>query len=259
MLTINYTDGTKDVYYVIEKPNGTYGLEYYLLPDGTYGIKAGTTRYLENIVIPAQYNGKNVTRILDGAFENCLNLQKVVLPETINKIDARAFYGCEELQTINLPDTITSIGEYAFYNCQKLSIELVIPSGVTTIETYTFYGCSSVKSVVIPETVKKIRLHAFERSGLKNADIKGNTNWNVVAVNTYFRKRCNDHGGYYEKSNGDPTMQTWKNDNWKKINLSRPSYAAEYLVGANLVIQYDSDNDKCAYGYYSYNATISRD
>ncbi len=52
---------------------GTEGLEYFPLPDGSYGVKAGSALYLEEIVIPESYCGKPVTRILPNAFEGAFN------------------------------------------------------------------------------------------------------------------------------------------------------------------------------------------
>ena len=37
---------------------GTEGLDFYPLPDGTYGVSKGKTGYLEDIVVPKTYNQK---------------------------------------------------------------------------------------------------------------------------------------------------------------------------------------------------------
>lgn len=44
---------------------GTEGLEFYPLPDGTYGVSKGKTGYLEDIVVPKTYNQKAVTAVID--------------------------------------------------------------------------------------------------------------------------------------------------------------------------------------------------
>ena len=36
-------------------------LDFYPLPDGTYGVKVGKSLYLEEITIPARYNGKSAS------------------------------------------------------------------------------------------------------------------------------------------------------------------------------------------------------
>ena len=89
--TITFTDGTTTTFEIVNAPTepqeGTEGLDFYPLADGTYGAKAN--RYLAYIAIPATYKGKPVTQILPGAFQQSY------------------------IQAITIPDTVTSIGENA--------------------------------------------------------------------------------------------------------------------------------------------------
>jgi hypothetical protein len=109
------------------------GLDFYLLPDGTYAVSAGKAIYLEEIVIPATYKGKNVTCIglpqdadfdvgeLNGilGFACAPYLKKITLPETITRIGEDAFLRCEKLEEINIPASVKSIGN-AFAGCEQL-------------------------------------------------------------------------------------------------------------------------------------------
>ena len=61
------------------------GLDFYPLPDGTYGVKAGNSLYLDTITIPQKFNGKSITKILPNAFENATNLKNITLPETVTE------------------------------------------------------------------------------------------------------------------------------------------------------------------------------
>ena len=49
--------------------------------DNTYAVGGGTTMYLEEIVIPETYNGKEVSTISLKAFENFANLKKITIPQ----------------------------------------------------------------------------------------------------------------------------------------------------------------------------------
>ncbi len=80
---ITYTDGSVKNIGALVQNEGTEGLEYYPLPDGTYGVMAGTTKYLEEITIPATYNGKPVTKILPEAFSSATNLKKSFFPTVL--------------------------------------------------------------------------------------------------------------------------------------------------------------------------------
>lgn len=53
-------------------------------------------------------------------------VEKVILPSTINSIPSKCFYNCSELQVLNMPRSITSIGEDAFYNCND-ELKIITP------------------------------------------------------------------------------------------------------------------------------------
>ena len=120
------------------------GLAFYPLPDGTYGVKMGYTEYLEEIIIPAKYKGKAVTKILDGAFREHEYLKSISLPESITEIGELAFYGCENLSSITIPSNVTVIGSDAFAGCVSIT-SLYIPKSVTTIGMSAFDGIGVVE------------------------------------------------------------------------------------------------------------------
>ena len=70
-----------------------------------------------------------ITVIGEEAFYNCDQLTKVILPDTVIRIDDYAFLSCEDLEYIYLPDNLISIGYEAFYLCDKLSY-CRVPDGV---------------------------------------------------------------------------------------------------------------------------------
>ena len=165
---------------IYEKAQGTEGLAYYPLPDGTYGVKAGTTLYLSHVEIPTTYNGKAVTQILSDAFTGAVNLTSISIPDSITTICDSAFYGCTGLTSITIPDSVTNIGEWAFYGCSSLT-SLVIPKGVTSIDAYTFYGCSGLTSITIPDSVVFIDTEAFYGSPLNSITYEGTMEqWKAV-------------------------------------------------------------------------------
>lgn len=145
-LVITYSDGTSENLGKIvgedgkngesmSDPENPQGLDFFPLPDGTWSVSAGKALYLEEIVIPATYQGKAVTCIglpqgLDNSateegncgtgFMHAFNLKKIVLPDSITYIGVQAFNGCEKLTEITLPAALTGIGEDAFNNCGAL-------------------------------------------------------------------------------------------------------------------------------------------
>lgn len=142
------------------KPEGTEGLAYYLLPDGTYGVMAGTALYVSEVVIPATYNGKAVTQILHNAFANAPNLTSVTLPESITVVGDAAFSNCAKLAAVNIPNSVKTIGTEAFKGCKKLT-SVTIGNGVTQMGDRVFYECTGLMSLSIPDSVTSIGRHAF--------------------------------------------------------------------------------------------------
>ena len=104
-----------------EQEIGTEVLDFYPLPDGTYGVKCGKAQYLSEIVIPSTYNGKAVTSILPEGFAYCVNLTSITIPNSVTSIGDYAFYRCSSLTSVTIGNGVTSIGGYAFEYCSSLT------------------------------------------------------------------------------------------------------------------------------------------
>jgi hypothetical protein len=132
--------------------------------DGTYSVVAKDSTNMPNeVYIPLTYNGRGVTALGYKAFNNCYNITKIVLPESIKTIGSTAFQNCEALTEVNIPSGVTEIGDYTFFNCKALTT-VTIPSGVTSIGELAFANCSAMTSIVIPASVTTIGMQAFFNS-----------------------------------------------------------------------------------------------
>lgn len=100
------------------------------------------------------------TTIGDRAFEACLRLREIIIPETVKTIGKDAFSSCENLLCINLPEGLRSISAGLFAGCINLR-NLVIPEGVRTVGPWVVAGCNSLKYISIPSTVEEIDFRAF--------------------------------------------------------------------------------------------------
>lgn len=150
-----------------------------------------------SVIIPSKIGGVDIKCIGGHAFDNCNNISKVTLPDSITSIGNSAFDECDKLTSINIPNQVTSIGDYAFSSCYNLTgitiptsvknigegafdgcnklTNMTIPEGVTSIGDWTFRGCSSLTSITLPDSITSIGDSAFDScDNLTNITIPNN-------------------------------------------------------------------------------------
>ena len=106
-----------------------------------------------------------------GAFEDCINLTEIMLPETMERIPGNMFEGCTSLVEITCPKNLKSIGPGAFRGCSSLSkIELsdklesigYAPAGPGGDGAEAFKDCVSLQEIELPDSLKVIGTSSFE-------------------------------------------------------------------------------------------------
>lgn len=105
---------------------------------------------------------QNVLEIEQGAFESCLNLEKVKLPIGIKEIKENTFLNCKELSSLNIPVNVTIIKHNAFESCCLIT-EIKFPNSLETIEKKAFFNCFNLKRINIPANLTDISFFAFEK------------------------------------------------------------------------------------------------
>ena len=110
---------------------------------------------LETVVLP-----EYLSDLPGYMFRECA-IQSICLPEMCRSIGEFAFYGCTELQDVIWPEELRRIGESAFESCPALET-IVFPDQLEIIEEFAFCGCESLVECVVPESVRYIADSAFE-------------------------------------------------------------------------------------------------
>ncbi len=113
--------------------------------------------YRKEYIIP-----QNVSEIEQGAFESCLNLEKVELPIGIKEIKKSTFLNCKELINVNIPVSVTIIKDNAFEGCCQIT-EIKLPNSLKMVEEKAFFNCINLKNINIPANLTNISFFAFER------------------------------------------------------------------------------------------------
>lgn len=150
---------------------------------------------VRNVTVPQSLYGVPVKAIGASAFMECISLEEITLPESIERIGTNAFTN-NKITEIFIPKNVSYIEDAAFYLCHKLknikvdeqnrnykSVDGVlfskdgkllhsypsekevalytVPDGVEIIEKYAFNRCKYLEKVVLSESVTEIRENAF--------------------------------------------------------------------------------------------------
>lgn len=110
---------------------------------------------IKNYIVP-----KNVTEINFGAFQNCLELERVTLHDNIEHIAPTTFKNCTSLKYISIPPKIEVLGFKMFENCRDLE-DIQLNAGLKVITNQAFESCNSLKEITIPNSVEQIYAEAF--------------------------------------------------------------------------------------------------
>ncbi|MCI6619635.1 MAG: BspA family leucine-rich repeat surface protein [Prevotella sp.] len=125
--------------------------------------------------------------IQDGqAFRNCVNLERIALPEGCNVYGYLTFHTCKKLQVIRCKNiTFYKDMNSMFYGCSSLTsldVSNWNTQSVTNMNN-TFYGCSSLTSLDVSgwntQSVTNMNGMFYGCSSLTSLDVSG---WNTQSV-----------------------------------------------------------------------------
>lgn len=140
-----------------------------------------------------------------GAFENCINLDSVVIKSTTTEIPQNTFSGCCKIESLEIPNTVAKIGSNAFLGCAGLK-KLSLGSNLTTIGDNAFDGCDSLMEI-----------------NLKNPNPPTyNTNF---SSKLYIKTKVNVPRGYLEKYQ---ETEPWRNF-WNTSELNDLFFEEDYI------------------------------
>ena len=142
------------------------GIEYVILSEDPNEVAVGESVSFGGTTanIPATVmNGATpytVTALADYGLQDKSSLTSVTLPETVKKIGGHALRGTG-ITSMLIPNSVDTIEAFAFYGCTALtSVEL--GNGVKFMGSYTFEACSNLQTVKIGTGMIKMNYSVFK-------------------------------------------------------------------------------------------------
>lgn len=126
-----------------------------------------------------------IEKIGEDAFRDCTSLEVINLPDSVTEIGDNAFRGCHKLYGVTFPKSLKKIGEYAFFQCNGLSY-LSLPD-LTTLGKGAFEACRGIHTVTLPDTLSVVPEYAF--TGCKNLTCV-TLGKNTEGIDKYAFKEC---------------------------------------------------------------------
>lgn len=141
-----------------------------------------------------------------------------------------AFNQCVNLKGITIPDSVTYIGAIAFKNTGLSSI--TIPHSVTSIEYAAFQNCENLKSVTIPADVEYIGLYAFgyfyDEISEKMVKVDGFTIYGYTGSDA--ERYANENGFKFVSLSADPTQKLGDVNGDGSISIDDATAVQKYLA-----------------------------
>ena len=220
----------------------TDGYFTYSVEKGAATIKSCDPAASGKIIVPAEVDGYPVVSIGRYAFDKCVNITSIILPDTVTDIQMYAFENCSSLTSITIPKSVTSIDTTVFNTCAKLTGIWVdkgnttyssdtfgvlfskdkstllrapmalpdpytIPDSVKTIGERAFYGCANLTDITIPNGITTLDWHIFSNcTGLTAVALPST----ITSIGYEVFRGC---------VNLQEVRYTGSQEDWKKIDI----------------------------------------
>ncbi|EAY17841.1 surface antigen BspA-like [Trichomonas vaginalis G3] len=129
-----------------------------------------------------------LTKISSNAFDGCINVNQIILPEGLLEIGDYAFQYIYQLTNIIIPASVKIIGYRSFCMCNELqNVSFPVGSNLTSLTTDVFAG-TKITSFQIPEKVSDIDGEAFGSKKFTNISVHPNNNYLILDGNAVYSK-----------------------------------------------------------------------
>lgn len=203
-----------------------------LIRTETGGLVAGC----KNSVIPTD---GSVRRIGDNAFDGCIDLTEISIPDTVTHIGGSAFSNCVNLKCIVIPDSVIILSGFVFRGCSNLE-SVTLGNNVMLLMPEIFGDCSKLKSVTIPRSVRV--LGSFMFAGCTNLEsIIILNRENGFSIGSHVFEGCDRLSIYFEGTSEDWNNKVTPRDDSGIENVTVCFYSEETPILSEDGMDYDGN------------------
>ena len=139
--------------------------------------------YEKLLIVPKSLAGSitiadGVKMIGKGAFSDCMQLEEVILPESLERIEEFGFYSCTNLRNVEIGDQVTYIGQNAFigsglfydHNNWENGILYIGKYLINAFDSQDSYGTSPMpsKSIAVKDGTKLLAEACFAHTNVEH-------------------------------------------------------------------------------------------
>lgn len=168
--------------------NGRISLEYLIQSSASINYSNSGVNVEYSIDIPGEIDGYKVETISQNVLNGNSDVYCVYIPDTVKNIQSLAFENCTNIDTVILENQVETIGDYAFSNCTNLS-EIRIPFSVQDISDNAFentedFHIVTEKNTIAEEYAKNHNIHTEDtEKAIASISIKHQPEKKVFDIN----------------------------------------------------------------------------
>lgn len=136
----------------------------------------------EVVEIPEEINGVKIKQVSMDIFSGT-NVKKVIIPETVEKIDNSGFSKIK-IEEVTIPKSVKTIAGFAFANCLNLK-KVTLEDGIEEINNGAFLN-APIESIEIPKSITYMGDYVFSNIPKEKIKIDDNCKIKDELLNYYF-------------------------------------------------------------------------
>ncbi len=182
---------------------------------------------LEKIEVPSQLADKPVIALSEKSFYNNMSVKEIRLSDTIMEIGEAAFLNCPCLEKVSIPQNINKLPKWCFAYCKKLK-EVEGLDQIIIFESYSFYKAFAAAELVLEQEIEFIGHYAFSECLIEKLYIG-----HIIHAGKMGFARCHNLQEVYFSNfaKAVPAYFFFACENLEKVSLNFVTAIGEYAFG----------------------------